>query len=155
MRIPAQLGTLPPLSAATSCPPIMTFTTDHPMQAAALKSAMMMPPTQPKEKREMVIWRSPSRGPSVEKKATGRTPNALKRRMTATLSQKPRPKIGIAKAPRPTVEMTRLAESHMVKLSKIRTWVRVAGDTRSIPCISTPCSSGMATVSEAIGLFSW
>src|SRR5437870_10466743 len=96
----------------------MTLTTDQPMHAPTLKIAMMMPPTQPKEKREIVIWRSPSLGPSVEKKATGRTPSALKMMIIARLSQKPRPKIGIAKAPRPTVEITRLAESHMVKLSK-------------------------------------
>src|SRR2546425_12398588 len=99
----------------------MTLTADQPMQAATLKRAIIIPPTQPKEKREMVIWRKPSLGPSVEKKATGSTPSTLKMIITATLSQKPRPKAGIAKAPRATVEITRLAESHMVKLSKMRT----------------------------------
>src|SRR5437016_10868573 len=68
----------------------MTLTTDQPIHAATLKSAMMIPPTQPKAKREMVIWRRPNFGPSVEKKATGRTPKALKMMITATLSQKPR-----------------------------------------------------------------
>ena len=116
---------------------------------------MMIPPTQPKAKREMVIWRRPNFGPSVEKKATGRTPKTLKMMITATLSQKPRPKIGTARAPRPMVEITRLAESHMVKLSITRTWVRVLGETRSIPCVSTPCSSGIVTTSEAISSSSW
>src|SRR6266581_8835908 len=129
----------------------MTFTTDQPMHAATLKRAMMMPPTQQKEKREMVIWRNPNLGPRVEKKATGRTPSALKTMIIAILSQNPSFKNGIAIAPTPTVEMTRLAESHMVKLSKMRTWARVVGETRSIPCASTPfSSSGMVTVSEAI-----
>src|SRR6266851_753896 len=150
MRIPTQLGTLPPLKAATNWPPIMTLTTDQPMQAATLKSAIMMPPTQPKEKREIVIERSPYLGPRVEKNATGKTPSALKMMMMATLSQNPRPKIGIAKAPRPTVEITKLAESHIVKLSKMRTWVRVVGETRSIPCVSIPLSSGRVTTSEAM-----
>src|SRR6266581_7833383 len=129
----------------------MTLTADQPMQAATLKSAIMIAPTQPKEKREMVIWRNPSFGPSVEKKATGNTPRALKMIITAMLSQKPIPNTGIAIAPRATVERTRLAESHIVKLSKMRTCERVAGDTRSIPCVSTPLpSSGMLTTSEAI-----
>src|SRR5713226_6356121 len=129
----------------------MTFTTDQPMHAATLKKAMMMPPTQPKEKREIVIWRNPNLGPSVEKKATGRVPRALKMMMMATLPQIPRTKMGMAKAPRPTVEITRLAESHMVKLSKMLLWAGVVDETRSIPCISTPfSSSGMVTVSEAM-----
>src|SRR5713226_348604 len=128
MRIPAQLGTAPPLNAATNWPPIMTLTTDQPIQAATLNSAMMMPPTHPNEKRDIVIWRSPNLGPRVEKNATGRTPSALKMRIIAKLSQNPRPKMGIANAPRPTVEITRLAESHMVKLSMIRTWARVRSE---------------------------
>src|SRR5260221_13635730 len=132
----------------------MTLTADQPMQAATLKIAMMMPPTQPKEKREMVIWRSPNFGPSVEKKATGKTPSTLKMMIAARLSQKPRPNTRLANAPRAIVEITRLAESHMVKLSKMRTCVRVLGETRSIPCVSKPRSSGMATVSVAIFLFS-
>src|SRR5215831_16099229 len=148
------MAALPQIRAATSCPPTMTLTTDQPMQAATLKSAMILAPTQPKEKREMVIWRSPSLGPSVEKKATGRTPSALKRMMTARLSQNPRPKTTLARAPRATVEITRLAESHMVKLSRMRTCVRVVGETRSIPCVSTPYSSGMVTTSVAIVLSS-
>src|SRR5437764_5090449 len=130
---------------------MMTLTADQPMHAATLKRAMMIAPTQPKEKREMVIWRSPSLGPRVEKKATGKTPNALKMMMIAKLSQKPRRKMTLANEPRATVEITRLAESHMVKLSKIRTWARVAGETRSMPCVSMPFSSwGIATVSDAM-----
>src|SRR6266516_2357946 len=129
---------------------MMTLTVDQPMQAATLNSAMRMPPTQPNVKRVMVIWRKPSLGPSVEKKATGKTPSKLKMIIIARLSQNPRLKIGIAKAPRPIVEITRLADSHMVKLSKMRTCVRVLGETRSIPCLSKPCSSGMAIISVAI-----
>src|SRR5437588_7096191 len=129
----------------------MTMTADQPMHAATLKRAMIIPPTQPKAKREMVIWRNPSLGPRVEKNATGKTPSALKMIITATLSQKPSPKIGIAIAPRATVEITRLAESHIVKLSRIRTWERVVGETRSIPCVSIPfSSSGIVTTSVAI-----
>src|SRR5712692_8915001 len=134
---------------------MMTLTVDQPMQAATLNSAMMMPPTQPKEKREMVIWRKPSLGPRVEKKATGKTPSTLKIIITATLSQKPRPNITLANAPRAIVEITRLADSHIVKLSKMRMCVRVWGETRSMPCVSNPCSSGINTVSVAILLFSW
>src|SRR5262249_16095062 len=113
--------------------------------------AMMIPPAQPKEKREMVIWRNPNLGPKVEKKATGKVPNTLKMMMIARLSQKPRPKMALANVPRATVEITRLAESHMVKLSKTRTCARVAGETRSIPCVSMPFSSwGIETVSDAM-----
>src|SRR5579885_3546466 len=121
-RMLAQRGNAPPLSAVTNCAPTITFTADQPMQAATLNSAIMMAPTQPNEKREIVIWRSPSFGPSVEKKATGDTPNALKRMIAAKLSQNPILRKGAeGSVPRATVEMTRLAESHMVKLSKIRT----------------------------------
>ena len=120
-RMPAHLGTAPLVRAETNCPPIITFTADQPMQAATLNSAMMMPPTQPKAKREIVIWRRPNFGPRVEKKATGSTPSALKMIITANPSQKPRKKAWVAKAPRAMVEITRLAESHMVKLSRIRT----------------------------------
>src|SRR5947209_20614548 len=101
----------------------MTLTADQPIQAATLKRAMIIRPTQPKEKREIGIWRKPSFGPRVEKKATGRTPSTLKRTMASTLSQKPRPKTGMASAPNATVEITKFAESHIVKLSRMRTWV--------------------------------
>src|SRR5260370_17454147 len=142
-------GIAPPLSATTHGAPTITFTADQPRVAATLKRAMMMATIQPNEKREIVIWRSPSLGPSVEKKATGRTPRALKMMITAKPSQKPRPR-NEANVPRASVEMTRLAASHMVKSSGMRTWVRVVGETRSIPCVSMPLSSGMLTVSEAI-----
>src|SRR5215472_17494334 len=147
--MPTHNGMAPPLSATTNCAPTITFTADQPIQAATLKRAMMIPPTQPKEKREMVIERSPSFGPSVEKNATGNTPRALKMMIAVKPSQNPSPKIE-ANVPRASVEMTRLAASHMVKLSRMRTWVRVVGETRSIPCVSIPLSSGMVTTSEAI-----
>src|SRR5260370_1495155 len=128
----------------------MTLTVDQPMQAATLNSAMMMPPIQPKEKRVIVIWRRPNLGPRVEKKATGKTPIALKIIITARPSQKPSPNARLAIAPRAIVEITRLADSHIVKLSRMRTCERVLGETRSIPCVSKPCSSGMAIISVAI-----
>src|SRR5579875_1101772 len=106
-RIPNQTGTAPPLREEINCPPIMTFTVDHPIQAATLKIAIIMLPTQTKEKREIVIWRKPNFGPSVEKKATGKVPRILKITIIAKLSQKPRPKSVCAKVPNETVEMTR------------------------------------------------
>src|SRR5436309_3493435 len=111
---------------------------------------MITAPAQPNEKRVMVIWRRPSLGPIVEKKATGREPRILKSMIAATLSQNPRPNIGMAIAPRATVEITRFAENQMVKLSEMCTCARALGETRSIPCVSILCSSGMEIVSEAI-----
>src|SRR5947199_8473382 len=105
----------------------MTFTVDQPMAVATLKTAMIIAPTQPKEKREIVIWRRPSLGPMVEKKATGSVPSTLKRIIAMTLSQKPSWKIGTARAPRATVGIDRFADAHIVKLSRMRTWVLVSG----------------------------
>src|SRR5579863_6127793 len=147
---PTLNGIAPLLSETANWPPTITFTADHAIHAPTLKNAIMMPPTQPKAKRVRVIWRSPNFGPRVEKNATGSTPSALKMTIEATLSQKPIPKAGTASVPSAIVEITRLAANHMVKLSKIRTWVRVSGDTRSMPCVSIPLSSGIATTSEAI-----
>src|SRR5579875_643202 len=149
-RIAIGRAIVPPLTAATNWPPIIALTADQPVQAITLKIAMIIAPFQPKEKREIVIWRRPSLGPRVERKATGRAPSALKRIMAITLSQNPRPKTGMARAPRATVEMTMLAENQIVKLSKMRTWVRMPGKMRSIPYGSTPCSPGMGMVSEII-----
>src|ERR671932_457608 len=126
---------------------MITFTADQPKHAATLNTAMIAAPTQPKEKREIVICLRPSLGPRVEKNATGSTPRALKITMTATLSQNPSPKTGIASPPKETVESTKLADSHMVKLSRMRVWTRTLGETRSMPCVSTPCSSGISTTS--------
>jgi hypothetical protein len=66
------------------------------MHAARLKKAMIMAPSHPKEKREIVIWRNPSLGPRVEKNATGRTPRTLKRMIATALSQKPEVKQGMS-----------------------------------------------------------
>src|ERR671932_127387 len=99
----------------------MTLTVDQPMQAATLNSAIIFAPIQPKEKREIVICRNPNLGPRVEKKATGNTPRLLKMRIAATLSQNPSLNTIVAKDPKATVEMTKLADSHRVKLSKIQT----------------------------------
>jgi len=48
-RMPIQVGTAPPLSAATICAPTITFTADQPMQAATLNNAMIFAPCQPEE----------------------------------------------------------------------------------------------------------
>jgi hypothetical protein len=40
------------------------------------------------------------------------------------------------------------ADIHIVKLSRMRTWALVLGETRSMPCVSIPLSSGISTVSR-------
>src|SRR5690349_25030090 len=112
-RIPTCCGIAPLLKAATTWPPTITLTVDQPRVAATLKSAMIEPPTQPKEKREIVMVRRPSFGPNVERKATGKIPSTLKIMMAATLSQNPRKNTPVDSAPSATVEITILAESQI------------------------------------------
>src|SRR5579875_281790 len=147
---PTGCGIAPLLRAWTSWPPTITFTVDQPVQAATLKITMIMAPSQPNEKREIVIWRRPSLGPRVDRKATGRAPRRLKRIIATALSQKPSANTLLAIAPSATVEMTRLAESHIVKLSKIRKWARSLAGMRTIPRVSIPGSSWRVSVPASI-----
>ncbi len=132
--------------------PMMALTALQPMQANALKMAGSFAPCMPNAKRVSGICASPVFGPSVLRNATGKTPSALKTRMTITEPQNPRPKKTLM-VPRTTVATTVFADHQSQMVSLISVWPRSDSGTRSMPVVSNvTCFVSLVTVAMRLSL---